>query len=770
MNFLTLKQNSTIMIDTFRLNLITLFSVIFLFTGIVPSHAEKITDISIQYMGAESVDRSAIMAQIRSKAGSELDAQIVEEDIKNLYSSGLVESVRVLTEPSGDGSKVIFLVQTRATLGEISFIGNSISSSKLRKDTELEIGDSFDDSSLEKARVSLEATYKKKGYSNVGITYKVDGAQRPGFSRVTFVIDEGALERLKKVKFYGNESFSDKVLSAQMMVKAGRAYNPFKKNLGIDSAELEEDIIRIEEFYRDNGYLNARVSDVQREPDGDKVNLIIQVTEGKKFTINKVSVSGIKAISVSDVLPLLAMKNGKVYSSKGIQSDLSGLRKYYADNGYSNVRVSPRIDSASETTVNIEYSVSEGVQSTVELINISGNDQTLDKVIRRELAIAPGDVFSETRLDVSRNRLMGLGFFDGVSITPSDSATPDHTDVNIEVREKSTGTINFGAGFSSIDNLVGFMDIVQTNFRLFGKPHRGGGEKIRLGVSYGSRRKDLQFDYTQPWLFDKKLAFSTGLYYRDLLYLSDKYDQTIAGGYMSLRKPLGEYTSLSFKGSLENYEIDVDDDSSDTLKKEEGDYNRALFAANYVLDTRDSQYLTRRGHRLSLGTDFSVGDVQTYGVQLSGSKYFLLPFDTIFSVSGQYRSVDGSGDIPIFEREFLGGASSLRGYEYREASSALLRDEQGEPLGGKTAAYFTAEYSFPLLNLKKFRGHIFYDGGILSDQSWDFGGEYLSDFGVGLDLFLPMGPIRLDIAWPLSTDEWVDDKARFQFNMGYNFR
>jgi len=770
MNFLTLKQNFTIMIDTFRLNLIALFSVIFLFTGIVPSHAEKITDISIQYMGAESVDRSAIMAQIRSKAGSELDAQIVEEDIKNLYSSGLVESVRVLTEPSGDGSKVIFLVQTRATLGEISFIGNSISSSKLRKDTELEIGDSFDDSSLEKARVSLEATYKKKGYSNVGITYKVDGAQRPGFSRVTFVIDEGALERLKKVKFYGNESFSDKVLSAQMMVKAGRAYNPFKKNLGIDSAELEEDIIRIEEFYRDNGYLNARVSDVQREPDGDKVNLIIQVTEGKKFTINKVSVSGIKAISVSDVLPLLAMKNGKVYSSKGIQSDLSGLRKYYADNGYSNVRVSPRIDSASETTVNIEYSVSEGVQSTVELINISGNDQTLDKVIRRELAIAPGDVFSETRLDVSRNRLMGLGFFDGVSITPSDSATPDHTDVNIEVREKSTGTINFGAGFSSIDNLVGFMDIVQTNFRLFGKPHRGGGEKIRLGVSYGSRRKDLQFDYTQPWLFDKKLAFSTGLYYRDLLYLSDKYDQTIAGGYMSLRKPLGEYTSLSFKGSLENYEIDVDDDSSDTLKKEEGDYNRALFAANYVLDTRDSQYLTRRGHRLSLGTDFSVGDVQTYGVQLSGSKYFLLPFDTIFSMSGQYRSVDGSGDIPIFEREFLGGASSLRGYEYREASSALLRDEQGEPLGGKTAAYFTAEYSFPLLNLKKFRGHIFYDGGILSDQSWDFGGEYLSDFGVGLDLFLPMGPIRLDIAWPLSTDEWVDDKARFQFNMGYNFR
>ena len=201
------------MIFLIRFNFIAVFTALFLFIGLASSPAEKITDISIQYMGAESVDQSAIMAQIRTKAGSELDPQIVEEDIKNLYSSGLVESVRVLTEPNGNGLKVIYLVQTRSTLVEISFIGNSISSNKLRKDTELEIGDSFDDTSLEKARVSLEATYKKKGYSNVGITYKVDGAQRPGFSRVTFVVDEGTLERLKKVKFYGNESFSDKVLS-----------------------------------------------------------------------------------------------------------------------------------------------------------------------------------------------------------------------------------------------------------------------------------------------------------------------------------------------------------------------------------------------------------------------------------------------------------------------------------------------------------------------------------------------------------------------------
>lgn len=746
------------------------FIFIFLVLGQSALHAEKITDISIQYAGAPTVDQAALITQIRSKVGSKLDEMEIEEDIKNLYSSGLVENVRVLTEPNEGGVRVIFLVRTRAILGEISFIGNSLATNKLRKETELEIGEAFDDTLLEKGRVNLESLYKRKGFSNVGITYKVGGAERPGFSRVTFVIDEGVLERLNKVKFFGNESISDRILSGQMHVKASRAYNVFKKSRGIDSAELEEDVVRVEEYYRNEGYINARVTEVVREPAGDKVDLVIHINEGNRFTVNKVSVSGIKAVSQRDVLPLLEMREGAVYSSEGISTDLIGLRSYYANNGYSNVRISPRVDSSSETMVDIEYAVSEGVQSTVELINISGNDRTLDKVIRRELALAPGDVYNETRLDVSRNRLMGLGFFDGVNVTPTESATPDRTDISIEVREKSTGTVNFGAGFSSIDNLVGFMDIVQTNFRLFGKPHVGGGEKIRLGVQYGRRRKDFQFDYTQPWLFDKRLAFGTGLYFRDLLYLSDKYDQTIGGGYLSLRRPLGEYTSLSFKASLENYEIDVDSNSSNTLRDEEGEYDRALFAVNYVINTTDSQYLTRRGHRVSLGTDVSFGDVETYGVQLSGSKYFLLPFDTILSINGQYRSVDGNDNVPIFEREFLGGARNLRGYEYREASSPALRDEQGEPLGGRTAAYFTAEYSFPLLNLKKFRGHVFYDGGILSNDAWDFGGDYLSDYGIGLDLYLPMGPIRLDVAWPMQTNEWVEDKMRFQFNMGYQFR
>ena len=734
------------------------------------SRAETVKDVALQYMGAETVARSVIMAQIRTSVGSELDPVAVEEDIKTLYASGHIDNVRVLTEPHDGGVRVIFLVQTRAILGEVVFIGNSLGGNKLRGETELEIGKPFDDKILERARENLKDYYKKKGFSNVELTYKVDGAKQPGFSRVSFVINEGVHEKLNQVKFFGNESISDRELAGQMHVKTGRVFNIFKKNRGIDSAVLEEDVARVEEFYHDRGFINARVTNVEREPAGDKVNLVLHVSEGEKYTVNKVTVTGIEAISHDDVIPLLEMKSGGVYSSSGIKTDLKGLRKYYGNNGYSNVRIMPRISDAGGTSVDIEYGVSEGVQTTVELVNISGNDKTLDKVIRRELVLAPGDVFSQDYLEVSRNRLMGLGFFETVEITPTAAATAHHTDINISVREKSTGSVNFGAGFSSIDNLVGFMDVMQTNFRLFGRPKTGGGEKIRLGLKYGTRRKDFQFDYTQPWLFDKKLAFSSGVYYRDLLFLSDKYDQTVMGGYGGLRKPLGEHTALTFKANLENYEIDVEQDASDILLEEDGEYSRALLALTYVWDTRDSQYLTRRGHRASIGVDGSFGDVETYGLQLSAAKYIQLPFDTVLTVSGKYRTVGGSDDIPIFEREFLGGANNLRGYDYREAAGQSLRDDQGEPLGGQTAASFTAEYSFPIANFRKLRGHVFYDGGVLSKNSWDFGGDYLSDVGIGVDVYLAIGPIRVDLAWPLQKDEWVEDDVRIQFNMGYQFR
>ena len=151
-------------------------------------------------------------------------------------------------------------------------------------------------------------------------------------------------------------------------------------------------------------------------------------------------------------------------------------------------------------------------------------------------------------------------------------------------------------------------------------------------------------------------------------------------------------------------------------------------------------------------------------------EYIHLPFDTVLTLSGKYRTVGGSDDIPIFEREFLGGANNLRGYEYREAAGSSLRDDQGEPLGGQTAASFTAEYSFPIANFRKLRGHVFYDGGVLSEDSWDFSGDYLSDVGIGVDLYLAVGPIRVDLAWPLQKDEWVEDDVRVQFNMGYQFR
>ena len=369
----------------------------------------------IDVTGNNRIDGDTILNYSKLSVGSAYNQAEVDEALRDLYKTELFSDVQI----NYDDSRIVITVQENFLINQVAFEGNkAINDDSLRDLVSLKARSTFSKNKLEEDISTIISSYRSAGRYSVVVEPKII---KLDFNRIDLVyeINEGSITKITDINFIGNQNYSDRVLRSVISTSrstwidkiwgTGRSY---------DNAIMEYDKELLAQFYRDNGYLNARVSDVQREPDGDKVNLIIQVAEGKKFTINKVSVSGIKAISVSDVLPLLEMKNGRVYSSKGIQTDLSGLRRYYADNGYSNVRVTPRIDSASETTVNIEYSVSEGVQSTVELINISGNDQTLDKVIRRELAIAPGDVFSETRLDVSRNRLMGLGFFDAVSISP----------------------------------------------------------------------------------------------------------------------------------------------------------------------------------------------------------------------------------------------------------------------------------------------------------------------------------------------------------------
>ncbi|MGI8603145.1 MAG: outer membrane protein assembly factor BamA [Verrucomicrobiales bacterium] len=765
-------------------------------TAIPSDQALIVRSIEVRSIGAGVVDRNRILANMSLKVGSTFTQDKSDADIKNLIATGDVANVNIIPEPEGDGVKVVVMVEARTNLGEVAFLGNSAISSKVLQDeAELRIGAVVDEAKLQEAQRKIQELYQKRGFPDVGITYRQEKAADTGFTRVTFIINEGQRALLHKIRFEGNTVFSERELRKITDVGERDWWRVWNWTKRISNEKVEATIATLEAKYQDNGYMNARVVGVDRVPAGDKVDLVFRISEGQKFDITAVGIEGMTTFPKEELLPSLQLTAGEPYSAGNIKADMRMIRDYYGARGYADVSVTPRIARAGGNQLAVTYLVAEGTKSYVRKINIEGNTKTKDEVIRRELAVVPGEEFSTTKLQVSQRRLENLGYFEQpVDFTHTETETAGYKDINIAVREKSTGSVQLGAGFSSIDSLIGILEVTQTNFDLFNWPSfTGAGQRFRSRIQYGLKRRDFELDFTEPWFMGQRLAFGTELYYRDLLYLSDYYDQQVFGGALSLTKPLGEHARLRTEYRLQNVEIynvdagdrvEIDPDATDprerfenrggaseAIEQEQGTFLQSTLGLIYTHDTRDVLLgVTRKGHKVSAEGYFSGlgGDVETYQLSLSGSQYISLPFDSVFKIEGAIDVIDAWGGerVPIFQRQFLGGANNLRGFDFRDVGP---KDENGEPLGGLTSTYVTAEYNFPLF--WKMRGVIFADMGMVSSSYFDFGGDWNTDVGLGLHLYgiLPQGPIRFEVGFPIQSDEFNDDGAQFNFNIGYRF-
>ncbi|MFN0128444.1 MAG: outer membrane protein assembly factor BamA [Verrucomicrobiales bacterium] len=747
----------------------------------LPSTAapQLVKSIEVRAAGGAAVDRDRVLSNMSLKVGTAYSQEKSDADIKNLIASGVAANVSIIPEPSGDGVKLTVIVEPRTSLGEVVFLGNtSIPSRDLERAVELEKGSIVDDIKLQEAATKIREEYQRKGFPDVDIRYQQEKVAETGFTRVTFYITEGERALLNDIRFEGNTVFTAREL--KKLVEVGdrdwwRVWNLTKR---INSEKLERDVAAIQAKYQDNGYMNARVTGIDRLPVGEKVDVVFRIFEGDKYDITAVAIEGMTTYPKEELLPSLALTAAEPYSAGSIKGDLKLIRDYYGARGYADVQVTPRISRSGPNQLAVTYAVAEGTRSYIRKINIDGNQKTRDEVIRRELVIFPGDEFSTTKIDVSQRRLQNIGFFEtpergGVEFFPVDTETPGYKDINITVREKATGQVQFGVGFSSIDSLIGIVELQQTNFDLWNWPSfTGAGQKFRTRIQYGDKRRDFGIEFTEPWFLGERLAFGTEFFYRELLYLSDYYDQTNLGGAISLTKPVGENSRLRGEYRLQNVTIDdIDEDASPEIRQEEGDYITSTFGLTYSYDTRDVLLgLTRKGHKLTFDAAVSGlgGDVETYDFGITGAKYFSLPFDTVFKLEGAVETIDnwGGDRVPIFQRKFLGGANNLRGFDYRDVGP---KDENGEPIGGRTSTYITAEYNFPLF--WNFRGVVFADLGMVSDSFTDWGGDWNSDVGLGLHLYniLPQGPIRVEVGLPISSDEENDNGARFNFNIGYQF-
>src|SRR5213593_586035 len=735
-----------------------------------------IRTIDVVYTGPATVSKERILAQMRTKVGQPFNDATVEQDVEALYKSGAIQNVRIFGGPQGDGVKVIVQVQTRLLAREIVIEGaERIKAQKLRKEIKLKLNQPIREEQLEEAREKIIEIYQSHGFTDVGVQFRVDPLdEKHGTARVVFTVNEGAKGAVAQISFEGNAHFSAWRLRKEMKTKRKTIVSFLDKSGRLDEAQLQQDLDSLREWYQNHGFIDVEIKDVRRERNTKgALTITIVIAEGPQYHVRKLTISGQKVAKEEGIRPLLKMKEGSVYSPKQLHDDAKAVADAYGSGGYVDLVITPESTPAGPGLVDVHYKIEEGERSYLNRVDIQGNTRTKDKVIRREVLVAPGDVFNTVRVDTTKKRLENLGYFSKVETYPEDTDVAGRKDLTILVQEKRTGSLSFGAGFSTIDSLVGFIELTQGNFDLLNWPSfTGAGQKFRLRIQYGTQRKDFLLVLTEPYFLDRRLALSGQLFYDEANYLSAQYDQRNYGFVLEARKPLNAYMYATLGYRLEELDIfNVANSISPELEQELGGQTKSQIYTSVVFDRRDNPLLTRTGQRITISPYVAGGPLggndQIYGWDVEGSQYFPLKWDTILLINGEVATVDTWGNgpfVPIYERLYLGGANNLRGFPYREVGP---QDITGEPIGGQSMARATIEWTFPII--EKARGAIFYDTGFVNADSWSFDFKHLaSDIGAGIRINLPIGPMRLDYGYPLLRDGYHGG-GHFNFSVGYQF-
>lgn len=759
-----------------------------------------VRELEVRFIGPETVHRAIVTANIQTAVGKPTSRQIIEQDVRNLIATGYFFDVRVLEEPLVDGVKIIFQVQGKATIKEIVFEGQKrYKEERLRRELSQKAGDILDERKLHQDTAKISQLYQKSGYPDAKITHDISVDKDTGKAIVRIHIDEGPRVFIKRIRLLGAKAFPEKRL-LRLLKTRHHWWGSWLAGTGVLKEEdFAEDMDKLIEHYRDNGYIDMEIRGTRTERVGTKwMILYIDIFEGTQYKVGAIRIEGNKLFPAAELEKRLRMTADKTFTPGGMQADLKAIEDYYGSRGYLDTTVrairAPNVESG---RIDMTYAVREGELIYIEKIQIRGNTKTKDKVIRRELAVTPGEIYDTVRVDRSAERLRNLGYFSKVEATPEPTQIPNRKDLVITVEEQRTGSLTFGAGFSSIDNFIGFVEVTQGNFDLFNWPaFTGGGQKLRLRLQLGLERQDYILSFTEPWFLDKKLALGFDAFHRTSRFLSKDFVEDRTGGALRLEKALSEFVRGQVEYGIQSIGLDVSNTASQELQSQEGNRLRSSVLAGWVYDTRDSVFLTTRGNRTELSAELVGGplggDVSVYKLNAKTTFYFPFFDKHVLQLLGAagvvqaFGATKGDGtnvvetvikggvtslvtrtvnDVPIFDRYFLGGANTLRGFSFRKVGP---KDVFGEPVGGNTYVNATAEYTFPII--ERVRGAVFFDIGNVYSDAYDFSvGDLKSNVGLGVRLNLPIGPLRLDYGYPIQTDKRTGTSGKFQFSVGYQF-
>lgn len=720
--------------------------------------------VRIEVAGNRKIGADAIKQQLKSKVGSPLNEENITADIKAIFKMGFFLDVSAQVGSEAQGKVITYTVVERGLISEIRFVGNKA----LDKDDILGVMTVKTRQTLNQEKIKediqkIKALYDTKGYYNAEIN---DRLEKDGLKDIVLILDIKENDRIyiRSITFEGNESFTTKEL-VNMMATTKRTLLGFFTDTGIlQPNQLRQDVQKLTAYYFNNGFVNAQIGEPIITHDAKGIYIKIVVREGKRFKIGKVEISGdFLEKPRADLFAHLKTKEGNYYNREALMKDMETLTTTANDEGYANADVNPKITThEKEQIVDVNFQLTKGSLVHIARIGISGNTITRDKVIRRQLSIAEGDLYSASKLKTGYNNLNQLRYFEEVDIQ-TEKTEDNKMDVNIRVKEKNTGMFMIGAGYSAVDAAVIMGQITQQNFL-------GYGQIVSLKASLGSKTNNYELSFTEPWLFDLPLWCKADIwkYKREF----DSYTLDTRGLGVTLGYPIWNRITgyVGYKFGIDNIQDINRLTASSYILAQEGERTTSSLTFTLAYDSTDDPMFPSKGIKTSVSLQHAGmplgGNAKFTKYNGSISGYIPLFRDVVFGAKGRIGYLQNNDDsdsrIPIYERYVLGGINTLRGLRYVGPVDSGTSDV----IGGTTMLSFSAELVFPLFKDAGLKGVIFFDAG----NAWN-GGYYLDDLrktcGGGVRWYSPIGPLRLEYGYVLDRGHINDGSTgRFEFTIG----
>ena len=763
----------------------------------VPQVGTRVGKVTVHFNGPANVAVQVVRANMQLQEGSVLEDALIDRDIRSLYRTGQFEFIEFKRSPLTEGRvDLVVEITAKFRVSKIEFAGNKkIKAKRLAKETKTKEKSPLDERQVKEDVEKLREFYQKSGYNQAKVDYRIERNRSTGLGSVIFDIQEGAKVRIRRVDFHGNQNVTTRKLRKTIETRKWNWFSWLTDTGKLRDDQLETDLDKLRDYYREQGFLDVEIDPSKLKLDYPKPNRLILtfvIVEGRRYKLGNVTITGNKLYPTEQLLPLLKLKTGDIFAPSLVEKDQKALEDCVGKDGYVDARVRViRKPNLASGAIDLEYQYTEGDKFYVESIRLEGNTKTKSVVILRELAMGPGEVFNTVRMQTSKLRLENTRFFEEVNMTPETTNLPGRRNLKIAVKEGRTGNLTFGAGFSSLERAIVFAEVSQSNFDLFNRKSlfQGDGQKFRFRVQLGSRSSEATLSFEEPWFLERELALGFNLYRSSSDYYNNLYAETRLGAEVYLRKRLFELVEGRLGYTYEIVDIaNVNLNSAPFLIDEQGQRTVSKVTFKLLRDTRDRLYNTTRGNRVELSTDLAGGpaggETDYYRLELRASQYYKLSdtLDQVVSVIGRAGMINSYGDsnrVPYFDKLFLGGPSSLRGFSFRGVGP---KDTVGapasgvaptyQPIGGKSYAMASGEYTFEVVNPLRFA--FFYDIGFVNTSAWDFNTTaYNDDFGFGLRLMIGGAPLSLDFGFPITSTQNADGSTNdkgMQFNFSFGTR